>query len=69
MVTLKKGEYTHKPVQTQYGWHIILVNDIRDVTPPTFDQVQQRLDQVVQNKKFKAYTDGLIKNAQIEKKL
>jgi peptidyl-prolyl cis-trans isomerase C len=69
MVTLKKGEYTHKPVQTQYGWHIIRVDDIREVTPPTFDQVQQRLDQVVQNKKFKAYTDGLIKNAQIEKKL
>jgi len=68
MVALKKGEYTHKPVQTQYGWHIIRVDDIRDVTPPTFDQVHQRLDQVVQAKKFKAYTDGLIKSAQIEKK-
>jgi peptidyl-prolyl cis-trans isomerase C len=69
MVALKKGEYTHKPVQTQYGWHIIRVDDIREVTPPTFDQVHQRLDQVVQAKKFKAYTDGLMKNAQIEKKL
>jgi peptidyl-prolyl cis-trans isomerase C len=69
MVSLKKGEYTHKPVQTQYGWHIIRVEDIRDVQPPTFDQVHQRLDQVVQAKKFKAYTDGLMKNAQIEKKL
>jgi peptidyl-prolyl cis-trans isomerase C len=69
MVALKKGEYTHKPVQTQYGWHIIRVDDIRDVTPPSFDQVHQRLDQVVQAKKFKAYTDGLMKNAQIEKKL
>ena len=68
MVALKKGEYTHKPVQTQYGWHIIRVDDIRDVTPPTYDQVHQRLDQVVQAKKFKAYTDGLIKNAQIEKR-
>jgi peptidyl-prolyl cis-trans isomerase C len=69
MVTLKKGEFTHKPVQTQYGWHIIRVEDIRDVTPPTFDQVRQRLEQVVQAKKFKAYTDGLMKNAQIEKKI
>ena len=69
MVALKKGEYTHKPVQTQYGWHIIRVDDIRDVTPPTFDQVHQRLDQVVQAKKFKAYTDGLMKSAQVEKKL
>jgi peptidyl-prolyl cis-trans isomerase C len=69
MVTLKKGEYTHKPVQTQYGWHIIRLEDTREVTPPTFDQVHQRLEQVVQAKKFKAYTDGLMKNAQIEKKL
>jgi peptidyl-prolyl cis-trans isomerase C len=69
MVALKKGEYTRKPVQTQYGWHIIRVDDIRDVTPPTFDQVHQRLDQVVQAKKFKAYTDGLMKSAQVEKKL
>jgi peptidyl-prolyl cis-trans isomerase C len=69
MVALKKGEFTHKPVQTQYGWHIIRLEDVRDVTPPTFDQVRQRLEQVVQAKKFKAYTDGLMKNAQIEKKI
>jgi peptidyl-prolyl cis-trans isomerase C len=69
MVALKKGEFTHKPVQTQYGWHIIRLDDIRDVTPPNFDQVHQRLDQVVQAKKFKAYTDGLIKSAQVDKKL
>jgi len=68
MVGLKKGEYTHKPIQTQYGWHVIRVDDIRDVTQPTFDQVHQRLDQVVQAKKFKAYSDGLIKDAKIEKK-
>lgn len=69
MVALKKGEFTHKPVQTQYGWHIIRLEDVRDVTPPTFDQVHQRLEQVVEAKKFKAYTDGLMKNAQIEKKI
>jgi peptidyl-prolyl cis-trans isomerase C len=68
MVALKKGEFTHKPVQTQYGWHIIRVEDVREVTPPTFDQVRQRLEQVVQAKKFKAYSDGLMTNAKIEKK-
>jgi peptidyl-prolyl cis-trans isomerase C len=69
VLSLKKGEYTHKPVQTEFGWHIVRLDDVRDVTPPTFDQVRQRLEQVVQAKKFKAYTDGLIKNAQIEKKI
>lgn len=69
VVTLKKGEYTHKPVQTQYGWHIFRLEDVRDLTPPTFDQVRPRVEQFVQGKKFKAYSDGLMKSAQIEKKL
>jgi peptidyl-prolyl cis-trans isomerase C len=70
LVSLKKGEYTHKPVQTQYGWHIIRLDETREVTPPAFDQpqIRQRLEQVVQGKKFKVYSDGLMKNAQIEKK-
>jgi peptidyl-prolyl cis-trans isomerase C len=70
LVSLKKGEYTHKPVQTQYGWHIIRLDETREVTPPAFDQpqIRQRLEQVVQGKKFKTYSDGLMKTAQIEKK-
>jgi peptidyl-prolyl cis-trans isomerase C len=65
---LKPGEYTHKPVQTQYGWHVIQLVETRDLAPPPFDQVKQRLEQVVQAKKFKAYTDDLMHNAKIDKK-
>lgn len=65
---LKPGEYTHKPVQTQYGWHVIQLVETRDLAPPPFDQVKQRLEQVVQAKKFKAYTDELMHNAKIDKK-
>jgi peptidyl-prolyl cis-trans isomerase C len=68
VTSLKPGEYTHKPVQTQYGWHVIQLVDTRDLSPPAFDQVKQRLEQVVQAKKFKAYTDDLMKNAKIDKK-
>jgi len=68
VVSLKPGEYTHKPVQTQYGWHVIQLVDTRDLAPPPFDQVKQRLEQVVQAKKFKAYTDDLLKNAKVDKK-
>jgi peptidyl-prolyl cis-trans isomerase C len=67
-VSMKPGEYTHKPVQTQYGWHVIQLVDTRDLAPPPFDQVKQRLEQVVQSKKFKAYTDDLLKNAKVDKK-
>ena len=50
VVALKPGDYTHKPVQTQYGWHVIQLVDTRPLSPPPFDQVKQRLDQVVEAK-------------------
>jgi peptidyl-prolyl cis-trans isomerase C len=68
VVGMKAGEYTHKPVQTQYGWHVIQLVETRDLAAPPFDQVRQRLEQVVQAKKFKAYTDDLMRNAKIDKK-
>ncbi len=69
VVALKPGEYTHAPVQTQYGWHIIKLEETRDMAPPSFDQVKQRVEQMVQGKKFKAYVDELMKTAKVEKKL
>jgi peptidyl-prolyl cis-trans isomerase C len=69
VTALKPGEYTHKPVQTQYGWHIIQLLETRDLTPPPFDQVRQRLEQVVENKKFRSYTDELMHTAKVEKLL
>jgi peptidyl-prolyl cis-trans isomerase C len=69
VLALKPGQYTDKPVQTQYGWHVIELVETRDLQPPSYDNVKQRLEQVVQAKKVKAYTDDLLKNAKIEKKL
>jgi peptidyl-prolyl cis-trans isomerase C len=66
---LQKGQMTDKPVQTQYGWHIIRLEDTREVQPPPFEQVRQQLGRVVYEKKFRAYTDELQKAAKIEKKL
>ncbi|MGA8093729.1 MAG: peptidylprolyl isomerase, partial [Steroidobacteraceae bacterium] len=63
---LKVGEYTTQPVQTQYGWHVIQLLGTRPVSPPPFDQVKQRLGQVVEAKQFRNYTDGLLKQAQVE---
>jgi peptidyl-prolyl cis-trans isomerase C len=69
VVALKPGEYTHVPVQTQYGWHIIKLEETRELAAPPFDSVRQRLEQIVANKKFKAYMDDLEKNAKITKNL
>ncbi|MEP7312291.1 MAG: peptidylprolyl isomerase [Pseudomonadota bacterium] len=69
VVNLKKGEFTKTPVQTQYGWHVIRLDETRDLAPPEFDGVKERLVQIVEAKKFKSYTDELAKTAKIEKKL
>ncbi|HEY9287653.1 MAG TPA: peptidylprolyl isomerase [Candidatus Dormibacteraeota bacterium] len=63
---LKVGQYTTEPVQTQYGWHVIQLLGTRPVSPPPFDQVKQRLVQVVEAKRFRAYTDDLMKQAKVE---
>jgi peptidyl-prolyl cis-trans isomerase C len=67
VITLKPGEYTHKPIRSQYGWHVVQLIETRDLAPPQFDQVKQRLVQVVQAKKFRVYQDELMRTAKIEK--
>jgi len=69
VMALKKGETTAKPVQTQFGFHIIRLDDVREVQPPPFEQVKPQLTQVVLAKKFRAYGDELAKAAKVEKKL
>ncbi len=63
---LKKGDITTDPVQTQYGWHIIRLEDTRDAP---FDQMKSQLSQGIMQKKFQAYIDQLKKSAKIEKSL
>ena len=69
VAALKKGEITTKPVQTQYGWHVIQLEDTREVSAPDFEQVKERLGQIVQQKKLQTYLDELKKTATIEKKI
>jgi peptidyl-prolyl cis-trans isomerase C len=65
--SLKKGELS-PPVQTQYGWHVIQLEDTRDAAPPPFDQVKPQLTDAVLRKKLQAYVEDLKKQAKIEKK-
>jgi peptidyl-prolyl cis-trans isomerase C len=67
--SLKKGEMTPEPVQTQFGWHIIQLEDTREVAPPPFEQVKAQVQKGVVQKKLLAYVEELKKNAKIEKKM
>ena len=64
---LKKGEITPEPVETQYGWHIIQLEDTR---PPSFEQTnKQQLINPIMQKKLREYVESLKKDAKIEKTL
>jgi peptidyl-prolyl cis-trans isomerase C len=45
MVALPKGKFSAVPVQTQFGWHVIQVDDVRDAKIPAFDEVKSNLAQ------------------------
>jgi peptidyl-prolyl cis-trans isomerase C len=47
MVQLKKGQITDKPVKTQFGWHIIKMDDIRDVKAPSMEEIKDQLKQMI----------------------
>lgn len=69
VLALKKGETSVAPVQTEYGWHVLRVTDTRDAVPPPYEGVKERLTQIVEGKKYKAYSDGLLAKAKITKTL
>jgi peptidyl-prolyl cis-trans isomerase C len=66
---LKKGEMTSTPVQTQFGWHVIKLEDTRETAPPPFEQVKQQVNTGVMQKKLQAYVESLKKTAKIDKSL
>ncbi|MGF6842644.1 peptidyl-prolyl cis-trans isomerase C [Paraburkholderia youngii] len=63
---LQKGQMTDTPVRTQFGWHIIRVDDIRAVTPPPLEQVRAQIVQQIQQEKLQAFEENLRKNAKIQ---
>jgi peptidyl-prolyl cis-trans isomerase C len=55
MVKLPKGKFTAQPVQTQFGWHVIEVTDVREAKIPGFDEVKPQLQQRLQAQSLDNY--------------
>jgi peptidyl-prolyl cis-trans isomerase C len=58
-VALQKGKFTTTPVQTQFGWHVIELDDIRDAKVPGFDEVKPQLSQRMQGQVVEKYLKDL----------
>ena len=67
VLTLQPGQTTEAPVQSQFGWHVIKLEESRAAAAPPFDEVKERVKMLVQRKRLQAYLDDLRKNAKIEK--
>jgi len=63
---LKKGSYTKEPVHTEYGWHVILLEDTRQSTPPAFDDIKDRLKVLVANQELQQHIKQIREKAKIE---
>ena len=63
---LKKGEMTAKPVKTQFGWHIIQVEDSREVKFPELKEVKPQIEEMLRQQQLAEFQQGLIKNATIK---
>lgn len=63
--TAKKGEIT-QPVKTQFGYHLIEVEDERPVTPPSFEQVKAPLLRELTQQKTAEYVESLRKKAKVQ---
>ena len=66
MVKLAKGQMTDTPVKTQFGFHIIALDDVRDAQLPKLEDVKPQIAQQLQQEKLSKYQDSLRSKAKIQ---
>jgi peptidyl-prolyl cis-trans isomerase C len=66
MLSLKKGTYTKEPVKTQFGWHVIKLDDIRSLKIPTYEELKPQMQQRLQQQIIQDLIADLRSKAKIE---
>ncbi len=66
VIALENGKFTTEPVETQFGWHVILREDSRSQTPPPFEAVKEQIRPMLQRKKIQTMMENLRKQAKVE---
>jgi peptidyl-prolyl cis-trans isomerase C len=68
LAKLKKGEMTMEPVKTQFGYHIIRLDDTREATFPPFDDVKAQIIQRLNQQKLAVFQQELKEKAKTDYK-
>ncbi|NIM41604.1 MAG: peptidylprolyl isomerase [Hydrogenophaga sp.] len=66
MVKLEKGQLSDAPVQSQFGWHVIRVDDIREAQLPSLDELKPQITQQITQQKMQQYQQGLRDKAKVQ---
>ncbi|TXH26195.1 MAG: peptidylprolyl isomerase [Elusimicrobia bacterium] len=66
VAALPKGKYTETPVKTDFGYHVILVEDSRPFNPPAFEQVKPQILQRLQQEQLQKYVADLRSKAKVD---
>jgi peptidyl-prolyl cis-trans isomerase C len=66
LVKLNKGQTTETPVKSEFGYHVIRVDDIRTAQLPSYEEVKPQIAQQLQQQKLAAFQNDLRKKAKVE---
>ncbi len=66
LLKLTKGQMAESPVKTQFGFHIIRVDDIRNAQLPAFEELKPQIAQQLDQQRLGAYQQGLREKAKVE---
>ncbi|WP_374406987.1 peptidylprolyl isomerase [Hydrogenophaga sp.] len=66
MIKLDKGQMTEAPVKSQFGWHIIRVDDVRQAKLPSFEELKPQIAQQMQQQKLAEFQKTLREKAKIQ---
>jgi len=66
MVGLEKGKYTPTPVKSDFGYHVIQLDDVRTTQAPPFDEVKPQLQQRLQQQKVEKQVLDLRAKAKVD---
>lgn len=66
VVAMENGKFSKEPVQTQFGWHVILREESRALTPPPLDAVKEQIRPMLQRQKAQTMIENLRNSAKVE---